>query len=63
MLCVDPIGPYSITTPMNKEISLLEMTMTDPATGWFEITEIPDKSAKTIRSELVLLLSVPPEMH
>lgn len=49
---MDLIGPYAITMLSNKEISPLAMTMAYPATGWFEITEIPDKSAKTMAMKL-----------
>ena len=45
----DLIGPYSITAkqiqPEGKikevELKLTAMTMVDPATGWFEIAEVP----------------------
>ena len=49
-LCVDLIGPYKIQSnkDKNKEIKLHAVTMIDPATGWFEIKQIPDKEAHTI---------------
>ena len=45
----DLIGPYSITARQNQpgnqvkeiELKLTAMTMVDPATGWFEIIEVP----------------------
>ena len=45
----DLIGPYSLTakqyqpdgTIINKEFSLTCMTFLDPATGWFEIVQVP----------------------
>jgi hypothetical protein len=46
-ICVDLVGPYSVTTKDDKEITLLAMTICDPATGWFEIAEIHDKRAET----------------
>ncbi len=46
-LCVDLVGPYSVTDKHGKELSLHAMTMCDPATGWFEIVEIPNKKSVT----------------
>ena len=46
-LCLDLIGPYVIGTG-KKQIKLHCLTMIDPATGWFEIVEIPDKRADEI---------------
>ncbi len=43
-LCIDLIGPYKIGKG-KKEVILHCLTMIDPATGWFEIVEIPEKSA------------------
>ena len=51
-LCVDMIGPYSITTKDDKELTLHAMTMCDPATGWFEITEVDNKKARTTATVL-----------
>ena len=52
----DLIGPYSITTkqtqPSGKtkevELQLTAMTMVDPATGWFEIVEVPHYNIEEI---------------
>ena len=44
---VDLIGPYEIRTPTTKHV-LRALTAIDPATGWFEIVEIPDKSSETV---------------
>ena len=44
-ICVDTIGPYSVKTKHDKELNLLAITICDPATGWFEVAEIRDKSA------------------
>jgi hypothetical protein len=42
---VDLIGPLAVNTPSgNKE--LLALTMIDPSTGWFEVKDVKDKSAK-----------------
>jgi hypothetical protein len=48
-VCVDLIGTYTILANVRQtdgsvkksELKLLCMTFIDPATGWFEITEIP----------------------
>ena len=47
-LCVDLIGPYKIKQRNGKDYVLWCLTMIDPATGWFEIKECPDKEAITI---------------
>ena len=44
-LCLDLIGPHEIDLPNNEKLTLCCVTMIDPATGWFEIVEIPIKSA------------------
>ena len=44
---VDLIGPYTIKNNNGKEYTLLAMTMIDPATRWFEVVQIKDKSAKS----------------
>jgi hypothetical protein len=46
-LCIDLIGPYTLGTGKNAT-TLHAMTMIDPATGWFEIIEIPSKRADVI---------------
>ena len=43
----DFIGPWTVKTP-SKTCKLHAATMIDPATGWFEMCEIPDKSAHTV---------------
>jgi Integrase zinc binding domain len=45
-ICVDLIGPYTITTKHEKELNLHALTMCDPATGWFEVAESKDKTSK-----------------
>lgn len=53
-VCVDLIGPYKIGKPGKDgkpgryEIKLMALTMIDPATGWFDIVEIPSKSADVV---------------
>jgi len=52
-LCIDLIGPYTIGK--GKYASTLHcLTMIDPATGWFEITEIADKSSMEVANALEL---------
>ena len=52
-LCIDLIGPYNIG--QGKHATQLHcLTMIDPATGWFEIVEITDKSAMEVASALEL---------
>jgi hypothetical protein len=42
---VDLICPLTVKTPSgNKE--LLALTMIEPSTGWFEVKDVKDKSAK-----------------
>jgi hypothetical protein len=48
VLCVDLIGPYTIKRRGKKNLVLWCVTMIDPATGWFEMREIPNKEAITI---------------
>ena len=40
-LCVDLIGPYSIKHKGKTTLTLWCVTMIDPTTGWFEISELP----------------------
>ena len=47
-LCIDLIGPYTVKKTDKKEWKLHCLTMIDPATGWFEIVEIPKKQADEI---------------
>ena len=50
-LCIDLIGPYPFGTGKDA-ISLHCLTMIDPATGWFEIVDIPSKRADVIANLL-----------
>ena len=45
LLCVDLVGPYTVTLKNNKETTLNAMTFIDPATGWFEIVEVEQKTS------------------
>ena len=47
-VCIDLVGPYTVTDKTGNDRTLLAMTFVDPATGWFEITEIPEKSSARI---------------
>jgi hypothetical protein len=58
-ICVDTIGPYSVTTNHDKELNLLAITICDPATGWFEVAEIKDETAtETTEEPFVWLLDM-----
>ena len=61
-LCVDLIGPYKFKQPNSKKgVDLWCATMVDPATGWIEIAEIPDKRSLTSSKEHGL--TVIPSLH
>ena len=48
-MCVDLISPYTIRRKKPaKNLTCKCITMIDPATGWFEISQIPDKRSDTI---------------
>ena len=57
-LCIDLIGPYTFGDPPkrkgepDKRAFLHCLTMIDPATGWFDIVEIPEKSADQVANAL-----------
>jgi hypothetical protein len=53
-LCIDLVGPYKIQSNSHSESerTLHCLTMIDPVTGWFEIAEIPAKSADVIMDVL-----------
>jgi hypothetical protein len=42
---VNLIGPLTIKTPSEKK-QVLELTMINPSTGWFELKDLKDKPAK-----------------
>ena len=47
-MCIDLIGPYKIRRKTKPDLICNVVTMIDPATGWFEIHQIPDKRSDTI---------------
>ena len=47
-LCVDLTGPYTIPQKGRNPLKLWCLTMIDPATGWFEMSQIPNKTAAEI---------------
>ena len=47
-VCIDLIGPYTVTDRSVNDRILNTMTFVNPATGWFDITEIPDKTSTRI---------------
>ena len=47
-VCVDLIGPYNLQAKDGTRHVLSALTMIDPATGWFEVKAITDKTAATI---------------
>jgi hypothetical protein len=51
-LCVDLIGPYSFKRKNGKILTLQCVTMIDPATCWFEMREIKEKSAITVANNV-----------
>jgi hypothetical protein len=54
ILCVDLIGPYTIQRKKRKELTLHCLTMIDPATGWFEIVPIENKTAAEVANQIEL---------
>jgi hypothetical protein len=51
-LCIDLIGPYTVKETRKKKWTLHCLTMIDPATGWFEIVEVPTKQADDVSNLL-----------
>ena len=47
-LCVDLIGTYAIPQKVKNPLNLWCLTMIDPATGWFEMAQIPNKTTAEI---------------
>jgi hypothetical protein len=60
-LCVDLIGPYTLKRKGKKNLILHCLTMIDPATGWFEMAEVKDKSAFEVaeKAEIIWLTRYP----
>jgi transposase InsO family protein len=46
--CVDLIGSYKIERKGKKDLKLWCLTMIDPATGWFEMHQIENKTAAKV---------------
>ena len=46
-LCVNLIGPYTLTGKDGSSIDFMCLTMIDPATSWFEIVELPSVDRMT----------------
>jgi hypothetical protein len=42
-VCLDLVGPFTITDSNGTAMEVMLFTMIDPATGWVEITELPTK--------------------
>jgi hypothetical protein len=49
-VCIDLVGPYTIGDDKRKDnvTTLHCLTMIDPVTGWFEIAQIPAKTADVV---------------
>ena len=47
-LCIDLIGTYTSPRKGKPPLKLWCLTMIDPATGWFEMAQIPNKTAAKI---------------
>jgi hypothetical protein len=47
-LCVDLMGPYKIKRKGKDDLKLWCLTMIDPATGWFEMSPITNKTAAKV---------------
>lgn len=48
-VCVDLIGPYTIKSKDGTILDFMCLTMIDPATGWFEIVELPNTCIEVVR--------------
>ena len=48
-VCVDLIGPYTIKGKDGTILDFMCLTMIDPATGWFEIMELPNAECTYVR--------------
>ena len=47
-LCIKLIVPYNICRKGKDHLILKSVTMIDPVTGWFDVTQYGDKKAMTI---------------
>ena len=48
-MCVDLVGPYTIKAKDGSILDFMCLTMIDPATGWFEIVELPIAEVSYVR--------------
>ena len=48
-VCVDLVGPYTIKAKDGSILDFMCLTMIDPATGWFEIVELPIAEVSYVR--------------
>ena len=48
-VCVDLVGPYTVTDHTGTDHTLMAMAFIDPATGWFEIAKLPNKEKSSVR--------------
>ena len=46
VLCVDLIGPYTVTLTKKQTVTLNVMMFIDPETSWFEICEVTEKTSE-----------------
>ena len=49
VVCVDLIGPYTLKNSSGTILDFMCLTMIDPATGWFELIELPTTSVTITR--------------
>ena len=47
-VCIDLVGPYTVTNQKDNDRFLNAITFLDPAIGWFEIAETTDKTSAKI---------------
>ena len=48
-VCVDLVGPYTVKALDGTIMDFMCLTMIDPATGWFEIVELPNTEVQYVR--------------
>ncbi len=61
-LCVDLIGPYTLNGKDGSGIDFMCLTMIDPATSWFEITELPKLQRETSGSTATIKITKEADM-
>ena len=47
------IGPYKFTRPGKENLELWCVTMIDPATGWFEIKQVPGTKRADVVANII----------